>query len=147
MTPLLLIGLGSELRGDDAAGLLVARRLAARGLAWLEVRENGGDAIALAAELARCERAVVIDAVSGSMGAGDVLELSPSELRETGRSSSHGLGLRDALALSELLGGAPAVRVIGIGGRRFGLGDQPSREVVRAAEVVAQRLEEELACA
>jgi hydrogenase maturation protease len=147
MTPLLVIGIGNDLRGDDAAGLLAARRLAARRLPGLEVRENTGDTVALAGALASRERVVVIDAVAGRCRAGAVLELTPAELDARGGPSSHGLGLREALALSRVLGGRPEVRVIGIGGRRFGLGDKPSPEVRRAAERVARQLEEELACA
>lgn len=147
MTPLLVIGLGNDLRGDDAAGLLAARRLAARGLPGLEVREDGGDVVALATALAGRDRVVVIDAVEGASWPGMVLELTPGELATRGRSSSHGLGLPDALALSRTLGAEPEVRVFGIGGRCFGLGQAPSPEVVRAAALVALRLEEELACA
>lgn len=145
MTPLLVIGLGSELRGDDAAGLLVARRLAARGLQGVDIRESTGDAVALAGALAGRERAVVVDAVPGRPGA--VVELTPAELGVAGAPSSHGLGVSEALALALVLGGVPDVRVIGIGGRRFALGAQPSQEVVSAAEHVARLLEEELACA
>jgi hydrogenase maturation protease len=146
MTPPLVIGLGNEMRGDDAAGLLAARRLAAAALPGVRVAEHPGDAASLAAVLAGERRVVVIDAVTGG-APGSVRELTPAALAGGGGWGSHGLGLAEAIALSAALGGAPQVRVIGIGGRRFGLGQEPSPEVVRAAALVARGLEEELACA
>ena len=147
MTPLLVIGLGSDLRGDDAAGLLAARLLAERRLPGVRVEESAGDAVALAWILARHARAVVIDAVATGGPAGGVLELLPGDLSARGGPSSHGLGVVEALALARALGGTPDVRVIGIGGRRFEAGAAPSPEVVAAAALIARRLEEEVTCA
>jgi hypothetical protein len=64
-----------------------------------------------------------------------------------GHASSHGLGLGEALALVGLTGASPAVRVIGIAGRRFDIGAPPGPAVVRAAASVAARLKEARTCA
>lgn len=147
MSRLLVIGVGNDLRGDDAAGLLAARRLAERGLPDVDVEESAGDAVSLAVSLARHERAVVIDALDSAGPPGLIVELSPAELARSRRGSSHGLGLVEAIALARALGRGPDVRVVGIAGTRFGIGEAPSPEVVAAAARVAGQLEEELPCA
>jgi len=147
VSSLLVVGVGNDLRGDDAAGLLAARRLAALGPPDVDVVEHTGDPAALAAAMSGHDEVVVIDAVSGGEEAGAVLELTEEAGVLRGAASSHGLGLAEALALVGLTGPSPAVRVIGIAGRRFDLGDPPSPAVFRAALAVAARLKEARACA
>jgi hydrogenase maturation protease len=60
-----VIGLGVEDRGDDAAGLLVARLLGAVVPAWVEVHECAGDAGAPEYLLQGARRIVVVDAARG----------------------------------------------------------------------------------
>jgi hydrogenase maturation protease len=60
-----VIGLGVEDRGDDAAGLLVARLLGAVVPAWVEVHECAGDAGAPRYLLQGAGRIVVVDAARG----------------------------------------------------------------------------------
>ena len=43
----LVIGIGNDFRGDDAAGLMVARRLRGTPLHDVEIVESAGDAAAL----------------------------------------------------------------------------------------------------
>jgi hypothetical protein len=60
-----IIGLGVEDRGDDAAGLLVARLLGAVVPAWVEVHECAGDAGAPPDLLEGAGRIVMVDAARG----------------------------------------------------------------------------------
>jgi hydrogenase maturation protease len=65
MTPLLVIGYGNELRGDDGVGPAVARRVAEwmrPGVRALAVHQIVPE---LAAELASAERVVFVDAAAG----------------------------------------------------------------------------------
>jgi hydrogenase maturation protease len=144
---LLVVGVGNDLRGDDAAGLLAVRRLAALGPLGVDVLEHTGDPVALAEAMSGHDEVVVIDAVCAGDEPGAVLELGAEAGVLRGHASSHGLGLREALALAGLTGAPPAVRVIGIAGRRFDLGAPPSPAVIRAAAAVAARLLEARTCA
>lgn len=147
MNSVLVAGLGNELRGDDAAGLLTARALRTLRPTDVDVEEYGGDAAALAEAISRHAHVIVVDAVASSAPAGSVTPLSPFEVSARSGSSTHGLGIREALELARALGAQPTVHVFGIAGRRFGLGDPPSAEVVRGATELALAIKEGLECA
>ena len=147
MNSVLVAGLGKELRGDDAAGLLTARALRALRPTGVDVEEYGDDSTTLAEAMAHHAHVIVVDAVASSAPAGTVQPLSPERVVTRSDASTHGLGLRDALGLARALGGEPTVHVFGIAGCSFGLGDPPSAEVVRAATELAVAIKEGLACA
>jgi len=139
-----LIGYGHPSRGDDAAGLLVARRLRGMLPAEVEVREIIGDGAALMEAWNGFDRVVIVDAVVSGAPAGTVHRLDGRRLPAAGdfRSpSSHGLGLMEAIRLAETLGRLPRVLdVIGIEGRRFETGEpagpQVQEGIARAAAVL-----------
>ncbi len=116
----LVLGLGNELAGDDAAGLLAARavREDLEGLA--DVVESGASGIALIEELAGYDRAVVVDAIRtsrrppGGVGGRDLSDLGPPVAP-----SLHQAGLAELAAVAARLG-LPF----------------PARTVVMAVEVV-----------
>jgi hydrogenase maturation protease len=143
---ILVAGLGNELRGDDAAGLLAVRALRALAPDGIDIEEHG-DAASLTESMSRHEEVVVIDAVASDSSPGTVLQLSPDAASSRRATSSHGLGLRQAVALTQVLGANPTVRVFGITGRVFELGAEPSPGVVRAAAEVAARIRELFVCA
>jgi hydrogenase maturation protease len=151
MTRILVAGLGNEVRGDDAAGLLAARAIRALALENVDVEEHSGDVARLADSMACHKEVVVVDAVVSGAPPGTVLELTPEDAVARTRSSSHGLGVAEALALARVLGAAPHVRIIGIAGREFAMGSKPCIAVARAAREVAERfasqLEESAPCA
>lgn len=122
-----VFALGQALAGDDAGGLLVARRLRERGVAVREVP----DGAALAGALAEVERAVVVDAVVGGGPAGAVVHLRGEELEGLrgragagarrgpgaagrGAVSSHGMSVPEAVAVARALGVTKEVELIGI---------------------------------
>jgi hydrogenase maturation protease len=144
MAPL-VIGLGNELRGDDAAGLLAAREFRALALAGVEVEEHTGDVAALAESIATHQEVVIVDAVASRAPVGTVLELEAGVGQDRTRSSSHGLGVSEALALAQALGAAPHVRLIGIAGTDFDLGSPPGPGVAVAAREVARMVADQLA--
>jgi hydrogenase maturation protease len=119
----LVVGLGSPDRGDDAIGIDVARGVAALALPDVEVvgHEDATDLI----ELWRgCARVVVVDAVrSGAPpGALRVLQtgaaldpLPESAWAPTGRGGRHAFGLAAAIELARALRRLPAqVVVVGV---------------------------------
>jgi hydrogenase maturation protease len=132
-----VIGLGNEWRGDDGVGLEVARRLGGR--------ELGGEPIELAEALFGGAEVVVVDAVSSGAPPGTVhtfdASTEPLPARLFGASSTHTLGLAEALELARSLGRLPhRVTVYGIEGSRFGFGKGLSPEVELAAEELVEEL-------
>jgi hydrogenase maturation protease len=144
-----VIGVGNAWRGDDAAGLLVARRLKADHLAQVEIAESLGTVNALQDAWQEAEGLIVVDAVSAGgppgaiyrfdvHGAGIPVQLSRS-------SSSHGWGVAEAVALGALFQELPPWLIIyGIEGKNFDPGQDLSPEVAAAIPEAAQRIKAEI---
>jgi hydrogenase maturation protease len=132
--PRVVIGVGNAARGDDAAGLIAARRLG--GL------EHEGDPVALLDVWRGAELAVVIDAVSSGAEPGTVHRFdatsAPLPARLRGSTSSHALGLAEAIELGRTLGRLPGRLIVyGIEGERFEAGTELTPAVAAAVEAVA----------
>ncbi|HYW27999.1 MAG TPA: hydrogenase maturation protease [Terriglobales bacterium] len=134
----IVIGLGAEDRGDDAAGLLVARLVAASAPPGVDVRECAGDAGTLLGLLDGAGRAILVDAARGR-AAGEVERVPLNAVRPAAARSTHGLGLAEALAVGAELGvvSSGAVRLYVVHGRVFDLGP-PSTEVVAGVRAAAE---------
>ena len=133
-----IIGVGNEYRRDDAAGLIAARRLRARGV---EADEHTGDLATLMERWSGADDLILIDAVrSGAVPAGTLhrLDVSRAPLpRELFRSSTHALGLAEAVELSRALGTLPGrVTIYGIEAHDFAPRVGLSADVERAVATV-----------
>jgi hydrogenase maturation protease len=144
----LFIGIGNPLRGDDAAGLLAARALRARGADDIEVRELEGEPLDLIEAWEGAEAVVVADAVSSGGEPGTlhrvdaVAEPLPAVLAGP---STHALGLAEAVELGRALGRLPRRLVVyGIEAASFEAGAEPDAAVREAAERAAAAAAEEL---
>ena len=149
MTRTVVVGIGHECRGDDVVGLLVARRLAAQSESGLRVIEHGGDGMDLLFAWEGAERVVLVDAVVSGAEPGLVHRIDasktvlPSALFSS--TSTHALGLGEAIELGRTLGSLPAeVVVYGIEGACFDTGSTPSGAVLRSVEEVVARIREEI---
>ena len=138
----LVVGVGNPWRGDDAAGLAVARRVRERS-PGLDARELEGDAAALLELWAGHSRVAVVDAARTGSPAGTLhvfradREPLPVELR----SSTHAFGVADAIELARALGRLPPrLDVYGVEGVEFGLGTPLTPAVQRAIDGLAARL-------
>jgi hydrogenase maturation protease len=147
----LVIGVGREERGDDAAGLAVARRLAARAPAALRVVEHDGDGLDLLLALESAARVVVVDAVaSPDAAAGTVHRWDAGRealpVAPFAATSTHALGVPHAIELARVLGRLPEqVVVYGIEGACFDPGRGPGPELRRAIDGVVARVLAEVA--
>ncbi len=137
----MVVGIGSEWRQDDSAGLLVARRLRALGPRHLRVEESWGDPVQLLAWMSQSSQLILVDAVQAAGAPGEILELSAADLESGLATSSHSLELSTVMALADAMALLTVpVSLFGIVGRRFDLGELPSPEVSAAAHKLARRL-------
>ena len=136
----LLIGVGNAWRGDDAAGLAVARR--ARELGALDVLEHEGDAVALIDAWSSAGSVVVFDAAASGAPPGTIhrfdARAAPLPAAHL-RSSTHAFGVADAIELARVLGRLPSrLDVLAIEGSNFELGAAMTPPVTVAVERVAR---------
>lgn len=143
-----IIGVGNELRGDDAAGLVVARLLERKVADGMKVVCCEGEPVSLLAAWEGHERAVVVDATQSGAEPGTIRRIAAHEgplPPALGTSSTHLLGLADAVELARALGRLPATTVVyGIEGATFAAGAGLSDPVAAAAERVAAAVLREL---
>lgn len=114
--PVLVLGLGNPLRGDDGVGPVVVERLRECALPpEVEVLDGGTAGLGLLDVIAGRRFVVVVDAAEMGRPAGTVARLTPDEAALWGEQallSPHQVGLAEVLALAERLGMAPAEVVI-----------------------------------
>jgi len=131
----LVIGLGNELRGDDGAGIEVARRL--RGLAaeaGIDVRAQQGEPAGLIDAWSGRKAVLIVDTMRSGAELGTICRFDasceplPAQLR--GSSSTHALSLAEAIELARALEQLPPRAVVfAIEGQRFETGAALSDEV------------------
>jgi hydrogenase maturation protease len=140
----ILIGVGNRWRGDDGAGLAVARRVRELAPAGVEVREVEGDATALVEAWSGADHVVVVDAAASGAPPGTVRRFdacsAPLPVRSL-RSSTHAFGVGDAVELARALGRLPErLEVVAIEGAGFTAGERLSPAVERAVAALASEL-------
>ena len=139
-----IIGCGNALRKDDGVGIAVARRLKAWGFA-AEVQEASGEGADLLERLRGAESVVVIDAMRSGRAAGTLSCFGPlnGEIETGSFAGTHGFGVAQAISMARALGaGPPDIRVYGIEGSDFSMGEELTPEVEAAAERLARLLME-----
>ena len=141
---LIVIGIGNQYRSDDAAGLLVVRRLREQPTGSYEVHERAGEGTALMELWKGAQRVVVIDAVESGAVPGRIhrfqanLEPLPAPIF---RDSTHAFGLVEAVELSRALHQLPPnLLIYGIEGESFEAGGEPSRAVLTAINDLVKEL-------
>ena len=147
---LLIIGCGNFDRGDDAAGLLVVRRLRALvenigvEIAGLEIMEQSGESFSLMDCWSGFEHVILVDgtAPSGTPGQVRVWNAHAGRLpEEVFPCSTHAFGVREAVELARAMNRLPQTLLIcGIEGKQFSLGAPLSPEVEHAVVPVAEQL-------
>ena len=139
-----VVGVGSELRGDDAAGLLVARLLRDAVPPGVDVRESDGDVGRLLELMDGVDRLLLVDAAADGRAPGTVRRLGPAGAGTTARASTHLLGVAEALGLATALGGLPPrVALYTISGASFA-GRRVTPAVLAGARAAAAAVLREL---
>lgn len=146
MSDTLIIGVGNALRGDDAAGLHVARRLAARGVEG--VHEASGETASLMELWQGASCVFLADAAQSGAEPGTVTRLDasshplPAALLHC---STHAFGVAEAVELARSLGSLPPrIIVFGIEGGSFEHGEPLSPAVEAGVRKAVEMIETEM---
>ena len=146
MDQTIVIGIGNIFRGDDAVGLVAARRLLEMQLPAVQVLELDGDITTIAESWQGAQKVIVIDAATSRSEAGTIFRFEaqaeplPRKMFAT-CCSCHAFGLAHqiemARALSQL---PPRLIVYGIEGHDFSLGSGLSPGAAGAVDEVVRRV-------
>jgi hydrogenase maturation protease len=137
-----VIGIGNALRGDDAAGLLVARRVRDLDEPGVEVVMLEGEPTRLIDAWDDVQSAVVVDAARSGAAGGSVQRFDAAAEplpAAVSASSSHALGLGEAIEIARALRRLPARLIVyALEGERFEAGSPVSASVAAAVEPTAR---------
>jgi hydrogenase maturation protease len=144
---LALIGVGNRFRRDDAAGLEVAERLRTTHPPGIRILEEEGEPGSLIRAFELMQEVLIIDAVSTGGRPGDLYRFDATHRplpAETFRTSTHALGIGDAVELARELGRLPRrLAVYGIEGESFEAGDGLSPAVEATVDALVAELHHE----
>jgi hydrogenase maturation protease len=148
---IVVIGVGSELHGDDAVGIIITRRVVEMGplpdnVTVLEGHTGGLD---LLFDIEDADRAILVDAVDfgGQPGELAVFDAEDADIHLTQRVASlHHVSLADVLELGRATGLEARITIVGLqpGSTAFGLGlsEPVAAQVDRVARVVRGLIDE-----
>jgi len=136
----LVVALGNELRGDDAVGLEIARRLRGVRVIVSEAEPTG-----LLDELEGADPLVLVDAARGGGAPGTVYRIDLAAERlpaELFKGSTHHFSLADTVELARALGRLPErAYVVAVEGASFDTGAALSPEVEAAIPRAVEEVE------
>lgn len=148
MNEILIIGVGNGYRGDDGAGLVVARRLREMVSPRVIVLEQSGEGTALMEAWREASQVIIVDAAASGAAPGTIHRFEadsqplPSKFFNY---SSHAFSVAEAVEMARKLDQLPPDLVVyGIEGQSFSFGEGLSAKVDAAAEIVVQRVLQEL---
>ena len=142
--PVLVIGVGNRLRGDDGASWGVVRRLREHGTQIrIEVNERLCEPNDLIEAWQGRDAVVLVDTMRSGEPPGTIRRFDvtsePLPARLRGSVSTHGFGLHEAIELGRALHRLPRrVIVFAVEGRHFEAGATPSGEVEAAIAPLAR---------
>ncbi len=143
-----IIGVGNRFRSDDGAGPTVLDRLKSMGEGGSHLVEATGEGAALMHAWEGAHRVILIDAARSGGPPGEIVRFDVHREGLPSRYfhySTHAFSVAEAIELARALGVLPRSMVVyGIEGRRFEAGTALSPEVSRAAEIVADRIRDEI---
>lgn len=146
---ILVLGIGNLVMSDDGVGVKVVQRLQReyRFPPCVEVMDGGTLGLDLLPKLENIERLIIIDAVETGRKPGSCVRLTGEELPivlET-KLSPHQMGLKDLLAVSQLMGHSPREMVlIGVQPGSIEMDTELTPDVEVAVEVLMSNVLNEL---
>ena len=143
-----VVGIGNDFRGDDGAGLVVARLLKKLSLPEVRIIELNGEVTRILDSLQDCESAILVDAVQSQMTPGTIHRFDASHDPLPGSAtqrSTHGMSISSLLELARAQGQFPKRLVVyGIEGESFDHGSELSPRVALAVGQLVDRIRVEL---
>jgi hydrogenase maturation protease len=140
----LVVGIGNELRGDDDAGLTVARMMKREQPSGVTVLELRNDVIALLDHLPGYDVAMITDATQSGSPPGTIHRFDASSIplpERPSTRSTHGMTVGSVIELARIQHQLPKkVLVYGIEGKQFSHGTSLTPEVARAVRIVLQMI-------
>jgi hydrogenase maturation protease len=143
-SPILLIGIGNEYRGDDGVGLTAIRALNMQKFPDTLLKECSGDGVELIEMLSTARMAILIDAVSSGAKPGTIYRLDaltqpiPAQLSFQ---STHAFGVAEAIELARIVDQLPpSLIVYAIEGENFSTGVGLSSTVEEAVRKVVEQV-------
>ncbi len=99
-----MVGLGNELFGDDAVGLLAVHKVSEMAQDKADFVETGLHGVALLDLFIGYDKAIIVDAVkTGRFPPGTIVEIDPEELVPVGNPSPHYTGVPELIQLASEL--------------------------------------------
>lgn len=139
-----IVGVGNELRGDDAIGLTVLRQLKGDLPAGARAVELTGDQTYLLELMRFTDAMIIVDAVQSPAPAGTVFRIDAGHgpvPKEFLPFSTHSFDSVNAAELARALGSLPALTLIyGIVGREFSYTTKLTAEVAEAVEIAKEKI-------
>jgi hydrogenase maturation protease len=147
--PILILGLGNPLQGDDGVGCRVAQELEERTLPdGVEVMDGGTPGVGLLNLFEGRQRVIIVDAAEMGRSPGEWVRFQPEDVTLTGsgqRFSLHRSGVADALALArELRIALPEIVIYGVQPERVDWNDRLSPKVGGAVPQVIEAVLKEV---
>lgn len=138
-TPLLVIGFGNDLRGDDGAGQHVARRIRQLGLPGVVSIDTHQLLPELCEEIARCSHVVFVDATVHHLD--HAAQVEPMDNVASTAHFAHSATPQGLIAMAEVLYGShPEATIIQIRAKSMDFGEQLTPEceegVVMAVDAI-----------
>lgn len=146
---IVVIGVGNEYRGDDAAGLITVRRLREVFGDCVICREENGEGTALIEAWKEAEAAILVDATRSGTSPGTLhrCDVAARSLPTTLLCySTHAFGVAEAIELARALKQLPTRFIVyGIEGKNFAAGSELSEEVENVIEEAVGQICKQLA--
>lgn len=148
---IIIIGVGNEYRGDDGAGIAVARRLRTLFPADVLIQEESGEGTALIQAWQGAAWVMLMDAVRSGAPPGAIHRLDAGAASVPSgffHYSTHAFSVAEAIELARSLEQLPPHLIVyGIEGENFTAGVGLSLAVERAVEAVAELAADEVRAA
>lgn len=140
----LIIGVGTESRRDDAVGLTIAKKLRERLGARARVAEESGEGARLLERFQSASTVIVIDATRCGRRPGTIFRIDAHEgsiPAEFFNYSTHNFSVAEAVETARAIGQMPPRLILyGIEGERFEAGEGLTEPVRQAGNAVVEKI-------
>jgi len=143
-SPVIVIGIGNEYRGDDAVGILATRNLAGKMPPEIKTIELTGDQSDLLELMHTANAVIIVDAVRSAAPAGTIFRIDAAEEsipNDFSTFTTHSIDSVQAIELARSMNRLPnQVIVYGIVGKDFSFTSKITPQVRESIDVVRDKI-------